>query len=92
MTDYTIALKTAGPDPSYLKVEASDKVTFSNEMSKDTIVDFSGDSPFRPKASIPVAAGGLSSKKNVNGTRGVDTYTYEDDTLLRGPRSGTIEI
>jgi len=92
MTDYTITLDTTGPTPSPLSVAAGDKITFSNAMSADTDVSFPGNSPFVPKATISVPAGGTAGPKNVNGTAGTDTYDYTVPGVKRGTRSGTIEI
>jgi len=92
MTDYTITLNTTGPSPDPLSVSAGDKVSFKNDMSADTTVSFSGNSPFVPKASISVAAGATSAAKSVNGTAGDDTYDYTVPGAKRGTRSGTIKV
>jgi plastocyanin len=92
MADYTITLNVSGPSPASLDVSAGDKVTFVNNVGAATTVSFSGNSPFVPKADIQLASGASSSKKNVNGTKGTDTYDYTAPSPERNTRSGTIRV
>ena len=94
MADQPISIGSDGnPSPDTLDCDAGDKITWTNNYTKE-VTSFSLPSCVSPQDNpAPIAVGATTRKFTVNnGANGDYGYEYDFPSATRSPRTGTIDV